>query len=114
MEDFFVTSEQYYMHVDPAVNVLATTRFPIGNGPFEAQDSAELEPQSGFGTWNFDPKGATAGPHVGNKAVDMPVVWTKMFGKGRVFYSSLGHVAKTVSEKPVLELMRRGFLWACK
>lgn len=28
MKDFRVTSEQYYMHVDPAVTVLATTFFP--------------------------------------------------------------------------------------
>lgn len=27
MADFHVCSEQYYMHVDPAINVLATTRF---------------------------------------------------------------------------------------
>ena len=27
LEDFEVTSEQYYMHVDPAINVLATTNF---------------------------------------------------------------------------------------
>jgi type 1 glutamine amidotransferase len=27
--DFDVVSEQYYMHVDPAVKALATTRFPV-------------------------------------------------------------------------------------
>jgi uncharacterized protein len=34
IEDFEVTSEQYYMHVDPAVRVLATTTFdnPVGRG----------------------------------------------------------------------------------
>ena len=83
MADFDISSEQYYMHVDPAVKVLATTRFPTADGP-----------------------------HVGNGPVDMPVVWTKMFGKGRVFYNSLGHQANIVSLPPVLELMRRGFLWA--
>jgi uncharacterized protein len=83
MADFDVSSEQYYMHVDPAVKVLATTKFPTADGP-----------------------------HVGNGAVDMPVVWTKTFGKGRVFYNSLGHQANIVSIPAVLELMRRGFLWA--
>mgnify|MGYP002604363869 FL=1 len=29
LEDFPVCSEHYYLHVDPAVEVLATTRFPI-------------------------------------------------------------------------------------
>jgi hypothetical protein len=28
IKDFDVTSEQYYMHVDPAIKVLATTEFP--------------------------------------------------------------------------------------
>ena len=28
IKDFDVTSEQYYVHVDPAIEVLATTRFP--------------------------------------------------------------------------------------
>src|SRR5690606_3308513 len=32
LEDFKVKSEQYYMHVDPAVKVLATTRFPVEIG----------------------------------------------------------------------------------
>ena len=31
MHDFKVTSEQYYMHVDPAISVLATTNFPDYN-----------------------------------------------------------------------------------
>lgn len=81
--DFDVSSEQYYMHVDPAVKVLATTRFPMADGP-----------------------------HAGNGPVDMPVVWTKTFGKGRVFYNSLGHQANIISMPPVMELMRRGFIWA--
>ena len=30
---FGIKSEQYYMHVDPAIRVLATTRFPVADGP---------------------------------------------------------------------------------
>lgn len=85
--DFSVTSEQYYLHVDPAVKVLATTRFP---------------------TPGVD------GPHASNGPVEMPQVWTKMWGKGRVFYNALGHVAKVFDLPEALELMRRGFLWAAK
>jgi type 1 glutamine amidotransferase len=81
--DFEVASEQYYMHVDPAVKVLATTRFPVAPGP-----------------------------HAGNGPVDMPVVWTKVYGKGRVFYNSLGHHADVIEREPVLTIMRRGFAWA--
>ncbi len=83
IDDFTVTTEQYYMHVDPAVQVLATTRFPV-----------------------FD------GPHASNGSVDMPVVWTKLWGKGRVFYCSLGHKAEIFDKKEVYTLMERGFLWA--
>lgn len=85
IKDFKVVSEQYYLHVDPAVEVLATTRFPV-----------------------------VPGPHSLNKAVDMPVVWTKRWGLGRVFYSSLGHVANIVSMPEVSLIMRRGFLWAAE
>lgn len=42
----------------------------------------------------------------------MPVVWKKMYGKGRVFYSSLGHVAKDFEVPEALEIMKRGILWA--
>jgi hypothetical protein len=82
IEDFQVKSEQYYLHVDPAVEVLATTRFPVVNGP-----------------------------HAANGPVDMPVVWTKRWGAGRVFYNSLGHHADIVEMKQVTEMMRSGFLW---
>lgn len=81
--DFDVTSEQYYLHTDPANKILATTRFPVADGP-----------------------------HVTNGEVHMPVLWTKMYGQGRVFYSSLGHVAATVAEPNPLHLLTRGLLWA--
>ncbi|MDG0808381.1 ThuA domain-containing protein [Cohnella rhizosphaerae] len=82
ISDFTVSTEQYYLHVDPANEVLATTRFPVAPGP-----------------------------HSPNKAVDMPVVWTKRWGRGRVYYNSLGHQADIVALPQVSELMRRGFLW---
>lgn len=85
LDDFTVRSEQYYMHVDPAVQVLATTRFPVVDGP-----------------------------HSPNGPVDMPVVWVKRWGRGRVFYNSLGHKENIVALPPVLELMRRGFQWAAE
>lgn len=84
IEDFTVVSEQYYLHVDPAVEVLATTRFPTV--PYY---------------------------HISNKAVDMPVAWTKYWGNGRVFYQSLGHHDDVFDKFPNAEkLMRQGLLWA--
>ena len=86
ISDFEVVSEQYYLHVDPAIEVLATTRFPVADGL-----------------------------HTKNKAVDMPVAWTKFWGEGRVFYSSLGHNAAFFESCPESALlMERGMVWACK
>jgi uncharacterized protein len=85
LSDFEVASEQYYMHVDPGVKVLASTRFPVADGP-----------------------------HTGNGPVDMPVIWTKVYGKGKVFYNSLGHQANIVEAEPCLTIMRRGFTWASR
>jgi hypothetical protein len=87
MRDFEVASEQYYLHVDPGVKVLATTEFPTAGAD---------------------------GPHVGNGRVVMPQVWTKMYGKGRVFYNALGHQANIFDIPEARELMRRGFKWAAR
>jgi type 1 glutamine amidotransferase len=111
--DFEVESELYYMHVDPANDVLATTRFPVGNEA-EVSNYAKLDPESGFGDWNFSADAAIKGPAYLNKPVNMPVIWTKRWGLGKVFYCSVGHDAATLAKKPVKEIMRRGFLWASK
>ena len=88
LDDFQVKSEQYYLHVDPAVKVWATTTFPVPGGE---------------------------GPHEPNGKVVMPQVWTKYFGAGRVFYNALGHDAALFEQcEPALELMRRGFRWAAQ
>ena len=43
----------------------------------------------------------------------MPVVWTRFYGAGRVFYSSLGHTAADFKNTPeILEITARGLLWA--
>ena len=85
IKDFTVRSEQYYLHVDPAVEVLATTRFPTV-------------------TWY----------HSSNRQVDMPVIWTKRWGHGRVYYTSLGHHADIFDIPEALETLRRGLLWAAE
>lgn len=72
LEDFEVATEKYYMHIDPAIRVLATTRF------------------EDFGD------------------VVMPVAWMKSWGKGKVFYCSLGHSPEVVKVPSVLEFITRG------
>lgn len=86
IEDFEVVSEHYYLHVDPAVEVLASTKFPLVNFY-----------------------------HAANKVIQMPVVWTKYWGVGRVFYCSLGHHDDVFDNSPSAQvLMERGMLWAAE
>jgi type 1 glutamine amidotransferase len=42
----------------------------------------------------------------------MPVAWKKVYGKGRVFYTSLGHTADVFDIPEALAIMKRGMLWA--
>jgi hypothetical protein len=42
----------------------------------------------------------------------MPVVWTKKWGHGRVYYNSLGHHNDIFDIPEAWELMKRGLLWA--
>jgi len=83
LSDFKMHSEQYYMHVDPIVEVLATTSF-------SAEHASWIE------------------------GVVMPVVWKKMYGKGRVFYTSLGHLAKDFDVPEARTIVQRGMLWAAR
>ena len=83
IKDFKMKSEQYYMHVDPSNEVQATTTF----------------------TGEFGGTAWIAG-------CVMPAVWTRAYGKGRVFYTSLGHVAKDFEVPEARLIMQRGLLWA--
>ena len=48
-----------------------------------------------------------------DRTVNMPVAWVKMWGKGRVFYSALGHApGEFTNFPPALTLTVRGILWA--
>lgn len=44
----------------------------------------------------------------------MPVAWKKMYGKGRVFYTSLGHQPEVYEVPEALTLLHRGILWASR
>jgi len=46
------------------------------------------------------------------KAALMPVVWKRMYGKSRVFYTSLGHVDDDFDVPEAFEIVKRGMLWA--
>jgi type 1 glutamine amidotransferase len=53
---------------------------------------------------------ANAGVHSTNG--DFPLAWAKMYGKGRVFYSSLGHDAKTWDNPDVYHMYFEAIRWA--
>lgn len=83
LNDFDIRSEQYYLHVDPNIKVLATTTF--------------------------------TGDHAGwiDGAV-IPQVWKKYHGKGRVFYSALGHTVPEFKVHEIIEITMRGLRWAAE
>jgi uncharacterized protein len=80
---FHMKSEQYFMHVDPGNEVLATTTF---SGQYAPWTAGEV----------------------------MPVVWKKLYGRGRVFYTSLGHVAADFDVPEARTIVQRGLLWAAR
>jgi uncharacterized protein len=43
---------------------------------------------------------------------DFPLAWAKMYGKGRVFYSSLGHADKTWDDPDVYHMYFEAIRWA--
>lgn len=73
ISDFDVRSELYYMHIDPAIHVLAATEF---------------------------------------NRIQMPVAWTKTYGKGRVFYCSIGHKPDDIKKGDCYKLVKNGIVWA--
>jgi type 1 glutamine amidotransferase len=84
IKPFTVTSEQYYLHMDPAVDVLAVTDYA------EDPDAPELA-------------GAI-----------MPVTWTRQWGAGRVFVTAVGHRVADLEVPEVDEMIRRGLAWATR
>ncbi len=83
--DIDVVTEQYYLHVDPVAKVHAVCDFPTVDGP-----------------------------HAANGPVAMPVGFTKMWGKGRVYYNALGHHADVIDHGAPREMIKRGMMWAAR
>jgi uncharacterized protein len=84
INSFAVHTEQYYMHVDPRNEVLATTTFT----------------------------GDTGVPWIAGTV--MPVVWKRTWGQGRVFFSALGHQATDFDVPETRTITERGLVWASR
>ena len=48
------------------------------------------------------------------KGVEMPVAWKRRHGRGKVFYSSLGHVTAEFGVPQMKSILERGMLWAAR
>ena len=51
-------------------------------------------------------------PHPELRNRDYPLAWAKMYGKGRVFYSSLGHASETWDNRDVRQMYFEAIKWA--
>lgn len=84
VEAFTLATEQYYVHVDPGIDVLAVTDFVA------------------------DP----AYPDLAG--VVMPVTWTRRWGRGRVFVTTIGHSVSDLEVPQVDAMIRAGMAWAAR
>ena len=84
VEDFEIFTEQYWVLTDGLNEVLAT---------------CELVPDVGD-EWP--------------RPVTMPVVWTRQWGAGRIFATSLGHTVDVLALHEVRGIVERGLVWAAR
>jgi uncharacterized protein len=84
LERWQLNTEQYWVLTDDLNDVLATTTFPVG------PDTA----------WREE--------------LTCPAVWTRQWGRGRVFVSTIGHKLEDLDIPDVRTMTRRGLLWASR
>lgn len=82
--DFELTTEQYWVLADSYIDVLATT----------TQSVREWDP------WQ--------------REVTSPAVWTRQWGKGRIFVATPGHDPEVLNNINVKTIIERGMLWASR
>lgn len=83
----------------------------IGDFPYRSEQYyMHTDPNNDvLATTTFD---GTHCPWIGGHG--MPVVWKRHHGAGRVFYSSLGHVASEFGVPQMAAIFRRGMAWAAR
>jgi type 1 glutamine amidotransferase len=84
IDDFDLVTEQYWVLSDEYNDVLATTTQAVR--PWDA--------------WN--------------RPVTAPAIWTRQWGKGRIFVSAPGHRIEVVENPNVKTIIERGMLWAAR
>ena len=84
IKDFDLVTEQYWVLSDDYIDVLATT----------TQKVREWDP------WN--------------REVTSPAIWTRQWGKGRIFVATPGHRVEILQDDNVRTIIERGLLWASR
>jgi type 1 glutamine amidotransferase len=84
IEDFDLVTEQYWVLHDDYLDVLATT-------------TQAVRP--------WDPW---------TRPVTSPAIWTRQWGKGRIFVSTPGHRVEVLQNPSVRTIIERGLLWAAR
>ena len=61
---------------------------------------------------------STYQPLAGNRAIamgaDHPIAWSKIVGKGRMFYSAIGHMPETYSHPTYVAMLEDAIAWAAR
>ena len=84
LADFDLVTEQYWVLWDRYLDVLATT-------------TQQVRP--------WDPW---------NRPVTSPAIWTRQWGKGRIFVATPGHSLDVLEHPTVHTVIERGLLWASR
>ena len=82
--DFDLTTEQYWVLNDDYIDVLATTTLPARE----------------WDAWT--------------RPVVSPAVWTRQWGKGRIFVATPGHSVDVLQNQNVRTIIERGMLWVSR
>ncbi len=82
--DFELVTEQYWVLADDYIDVLATTTQPV----------------RAWDPWH--------------RPVTSPAIWTREWGRGRIFVATPGHHVDILEEPSVNTIIRRGMLWASR
>ena len=84
LSDFDLFSEQYWVLYDQYVDVLATT-------------TQKIRP---WDQWH--------------REITSPAIWTREWGKGRIFVTTPGHSLDVLEHETVHTIIERGLLWASR
>ncbi|MET3424732.1 type 1 glutamine amidotransferase [Actinoplanes tereljensis] len=84
IDDFELTTEQYWVLHDDLIDVLATTTHPVR-------------------PW-----------HPWHRPIVSPAVWTRQWGDGRIVVTTPGHSLDVLENLNVRTIVERGMLWAAR